>query len=118
MITLKDKKVGFISIGRFPHPKAKDIMVISRLVVVPEFQGFGIGLKFMEAIAEIYKNDRVRITTSLKPFVNSLKKSKNWICVRFGRVGVPGTNSKIYNKNQDCSVSYNRITATFEMRKL
>lgn len=117
MLTLKDKKVGFISIGRFAHPIAKDIMTISRLVIIPEFQGFGIGSKFMTAISNIYKSERVRITTSLKPFILALKKNNQWKCVRFGRVGTPGESSKIYNKNKDCAVSYNRITATFERIK-
>lgn len=75
-----------MSISKFPHPIAKDIMNINRLVIVPEFQGFGIGEKFMNEISFLYKENRVRITTSLKSFIISLKKSKNWKCVRFGRV--------------------------------
>ena len=113
-INLNDKKVGFASVGRFPHPIAKDIMVIQRLVIVPEFQGFGIGIKFMNEISRLYRNDRVRITTSLKSFISSLKKNKDWKCVRFGRVGRPGKSSLIHDRKKDCSVSYDRITATFE----
>lgn len=109
-----DKKVGFIAIARFPHPVAKDIMTISRVVIVPEFQGFGIGLKFMNIIANQYKGNRIRITTSLKPFMIALSKNKNWKCVRSGRVGKPGKNSKIYSQKKDSSVSYDRITATFQ----
>lgn len=114
-ITLKNKKVGFLQIARFPHPQAKDIMTIGRIVIVPEFQGFGIGIKFMNLIADLYKGNRIRITTSLKPFMKALDSNKSWICVRSGRVGEPGKNSKIHNKT-DSSVSYNRITATFQYR--
>lgn len=115
MMSLNDKKVGFICINRFPHPIAKDIMTISRLVIVSEFQGFGIGLKFMNEVANIYKNNRIRITTSLKPFIISLKKNKEWKCVRFGRVG-SGSGS-IHNKKNVDNFSFNRITATFERVK-
>jgi predicted acetyltransferase len=111
---LNDKKVGFMSIARFPHPQAKDIMTVGRLVIVPEFQGFGVGIKFTNEISELYKGNRIRITTSLKPFIESLNKSNKWKCVRFGRVGNPGKSSSIHNKNKDCSVSRNRITATFQ----
>ena len=89
-------------------------MTIGRLVIVPEFQGFGIGVKFMNEIADLYKSERIRITTSLKPFIESLKRNRNWKCVRFGRVGQPGKSSLIHNRSKDSSVSYNRITATFE----
>lgn len=91
-------------------------MTISRIVIVPEFQGFGIGIKFMNLIADLYKSDRIRITTSLKPFMIALNKSKEWACVRSGRVGEPGKNSRIHNK-KDSSVSYNRITATFQYKR-
>lgn len=91
-------------------------MTISRIVIVPEFQGFGIGIKFMNAIAELYKGNRIRVTTSLKPFMKALNANSKWYCVRSGRVGNPGKSSKIHNKKSDCSVSYNRITATFQYR--
>jgi len=111
-LKLKDKKVGFCSISRFPHPKVKDIMTIGRIVIVPEFQGFGIGIKFISLISEIYaKENRVRITMSLKPFIQALNKHKKWVCVRFGRVARPGKSSKL-NKNK--KVSSSRITATFQ----
>ena len=113
-MTLNNKKVAFLAISRFPHPQAKDIMNISRIVVVPEFQGFGIGIKFMNLIADLYKTDRVRITTSLKSFMIALNNNKSWKCVRSGRVGKPGKNSKIYSIKDESSVSYNRITSTFQ----
>lgn len=112
---LNDKRVGFLCIARFPHPKAKDIMTISRIVVVPEFQGFGIGIKFMNLISDLYKGNRIRITTSLKPFMKALNNRKDWFCVRSGRVGKPGKNSMIHAIKKS-SVSYTRITATFQYR--
>lgn len=115
-MTLNSKKVAFLSISRFPHPKAKDIMTIGRLVVVPEFQGFGIGVKFMNEIADIYaKDNRIRITTSLKPFMTNLKKNKNWKCVRYGRVG--GAHDSAIQSEKKGSVSVDRITATFQYIK-
>lgn len=113
LLTLKDKKVGFICINRFPHPIVKNQMTISRLVIVPEFQGFGIGEKFMTVVSDLYKNDRIRITTSLKPFITSLKRSKNWLCVRFGRAMAGKKTTGSIHKYMEGG-SFNRITATFE----
>lgn len=115
-IKLKNKKVGFICIRRFTHPIAKDIMMISRLVVVPEFQGFGIGVKFMESVADLYKGQRIRIITSLKPFIISLQKNKNWKCMRFDRVSGGSSTVNIHSIYKKESTSHNRITATFEYR--
>lgn len=117
-LTLSEKKVGFLSISRFAHPIAKDIMTISRVVIVPEFQGFGLALKFMNEVSSLYKEEnRIRITSSLKSFIEALNRSNNWKCVRFGRVGTPGNSSSIHNKSSSCAVSRNRITATFEMMR-
>ena len=95
-------------------------MTIGRIVVVPEFQGFGLGVKFINEIAKLYiKNHRVRITTSLKPYIKALNKHKNWKCVRYGRVGNPGKTSSLgKGKNRreinhlypQKNVSSNRIT--------
>lgn len=117
-LTLSNKKVGFLSIGRFAHPIAKDIMTISRIVIVPEFQGHGLAIKFMNEVSCLYKEEnRIRITSSLKSFIEALNRNKNWKCVRFGRVGRTGESSAIHNKSSHCSVSRNRITATFEMKR-
>ena len=113
-LKLNNKKVGFCSIGRFCHPIVRDIMKIQRLVVVPEFQGFGIGLKFMNEISNLYETDRIRIITSLKPFIKTLSKNRDWKCLRFSRVSDGGKHA---SKSIQKSLSNNRITATFEKRQ-
>jgi GNAT superfamily N-acetyltransferase len=116
-LTINEKRAGFICIARFPHPIAKDIMTISRVVIIPEFQGFGVGVKFMNEIADLYKENRIRITTSLKPFINALNKNNYWKCVRFGRVGNVGVSSILHSKARKNKTSANRITATFQKIK-
>lgn len=115
-MTLNNKKVGFLSIGKFAHPKAKDIFVIQRIVIIPEFQGFGLSKLFMNEIALLYPNNRIRITTSLKPFISFLTKQKDWVCVRFGRVSSGSGSGTIHNKIKQTH-SANRITATFQFNK-
>lgn len=103
-------------INKFPHPKAKDILRISRIVILPEFQGYGLGIKFMNKIANLYPDNRVRIITSLKPFIQALDKNKNWVCKHFGRLSKGSKSGGIHNKNVKNSTSNNRITATFEYK--
>ncbi|GGH14677.1 hypothetical protein GCM10007036_14180 [Alsobacter metallidurans] len=39
----QDRPIAFSSVRYFPHPHAKDIMMGHRLVVLPDFQGLGLG---------------------------------------------------------------------------
>jgi hypothetical protein len=66
----------------------------------------------MNEIAKMYHPNRVHIVTSLKPFIKSLDKNKNWKCCRYGRVS-KGSGS-IHNKKVVDSSSNARATATFE----
>jgi hypothetical protein len=102
------------------HPSAKNISMISRIVILPEYQGFGLALKFMKIICQIYNKsgERMRIVTSLKPFIEALKRNNDWILKRFDRIssgsGSGSGSGSIHNKAKQTSFSNNRITASFE----
>ena len=106
--------VGFISIIHFPHPKIKNMKKVHRLVILPEYQGIGLGVKLLNEIANIYKKQKFRfaITTSSPSLINTLKKSSSWKCVRFSRVGKQSTSSTVGKM----VLSGNRYTATFEIK--
>lgn len=79
--------------------------MIHRLVVLPDYQGIGIGIKFLNEISNIYnqKGWKVRIITSSPSLSNGLIKNKNWILYHKGR--------KISDKQRKTSV--NRISFSF-----
>lgn len=108
----KDVNVGFIAILHFPHPSNSKLKRISRVVIKPEWQGIGIGIKFMNAVSEIYSKDgyKVNILTGLQGFIQGLHRSKTWICTRYGRI------SKNKNVSFQKTDSLNRITATFSYK--
>lgn len=107
---VNDEIAGFISVLHFPHPKVKNMKKVHRLVVLPDYQGLGIGGKMLNEIAKIYCNQKNRfsIVTSQPNLVNKLKKSKEWICKSFGR-----------NKPHEGKVtsgSESRVTVSFEYK--
>ena len=53
----EEVKVGFMSILRFPHPQIKFGWRGHRAVVLPEFQGLGIGNRIIEAVGEMILSD-------------------------------------------------------------
>lgn len=111
--TLNGKLCGYLSVIHFPCPANKNIKKVHRLVVLPDFQGLGIGRYLLEYVGQIYKSKGkdFTITSSNPSLVYSLKKSNRFICDRIGRMKKENsTTTKSFVK----SISKNRITAHFK----
>lgn len=111
--TWNEKPVAFSSVIHFPHAVCSRFKREHRTVVLPDFQGVGIGNKMSELVASYYVKQGYRFisTTSAPSMMLHRAKSKNWRCHRFGRVGKSGKSSTI--KIAD-SLSTKRISAGFE----
>jgi len=111
----ENSPVCFFAVLHFPHPKVSNFKKGHRLVVLPDFQGLGIGHQFSSNIAQLYikKGNRFIITSSTKSLFSQRKNDKRWVVSRFGRVA----NNK---KNKDKSgvlagtVSVNKLTYSYE----
>jgi len=86
---IDDRPAAFVSTSRFPHATVKNMMMLSRIVVIPDFQGIGVAGKMIDSVSDhlFYQGWRVRITTSHPGMIGSLKGSQSWICKRQGRNG-------------------------------
>ena len=84
-----DKIVAFIGVIHFPHPNNKRIKKVTRLVVLPDYQGIGLGVAFLNAVAGFYKDYDFEITTSAKNLIHALNKHTNWRLERYGRSKMP-----------------------------
>jgi GNAT superfamily N-acetyltransferase len=85
---------------------------IHRIVVKPDYQGIGLGSRFMSEIARKYKKEKLRITlvTSSPAFIQGLQHSRNWIMTRKpSRVTHPSPKGVLRGTTSDA-----RLTATFE----
>lgn len=82
-----DKIIGFIGVLHFPHPHNAKIKRVSRLVILPDYQGIGIGTAFLRHVGAIYSDAGFdfRITSSAKNVLHSLNKSPNWKLERYSR---------------------------------
>lgn len=61
---------------------------MSRLVILPDYQGIGLGTRFLSEVARYYTNkgyDFLAIT-SAKNLIYSLNKNKDWKLNRIGQV--------------------------------
>lgn len=78
---------GFTSALTFVHPRVKNTKRGHRTVVLPDFQGVGLGVYLRDFVAEHYRKQGIGyITTTSNPaLVHSMKKSPKWICTAAGR---------------------------------
>ena len=108
--TVNDEIAGFLSVLHFPHPKVKNMKKVHRLVILPDYQGAGFGIKFLNEVGNIYKKQKFRYTivTSAPSLINALKKTNEWNCNHFGR-------NKAHNGVLG-RASEQRITASFELK--
>lgn len=114
--TLNGNLCAFTSMLPFPHPKLKNYWKGHRTVVLPDFQGFGIGLTIRNFAADLMKSEgkEIVMTTSNPAMIASLKKSPLWITTRIGRTSRGGTTGKIQNRCNVKSTSCERITVSFK----
>ena len=106
-----DKPVAFCSVLHFPHPTTKLFKREHRTVVLPDFQGIGIGNRLSEFVASYFtrKGFRFVSTTSAPSMMKHRAKSPLWRCGRLGHAA-PATDSQ----NTHSGTSSRRITAGFE----
>ena len=73
--------IGFLGVLHQPHARNKKIKRVCRLVILPDYQGIGLGTKLLNVIAERYTKlgFDFSIVTSAKNFIYALKKSDKWL---------------------------------------
>lgn len=117
---LNGEMVCHTGVLQFPMQRGKKR--IHRLVVLPDYQGVGIGTAFIRKVAEIVdrKGFEVNLTTTTPALVGALKRDPCWILGRYGRVKNNYTAfEKRYGleyKHLANAVSSNRVTYSFWYR--
>lgn len=80
MYTEENEIIGFCAVIHQPHSYSKNMKRVHRLVILPDWQGMGLGTRFLNEVAEIYKNDGFNfyIVTSAKNMIWALYRSDKW----------------------------------------
>jgi GNAT superfamily N-acetyltransferase len=109
--------------GIIQMPMKKGKKRVHRLVVLPDYQGIGIGTRFIKAVAEMVaqRGFELNLTTTTPALVGALRKDADWTLARFGRVKQDfgefekkyGTLSKKNSHHLLEVKSNNRITYSF-----
>lgn len=108
----KENIIGFCAVIHFPSPTNKKLKHCHRLVILPDYQGIGLGVRFLTEVAKIYKNQGFdfSIITSAKNLMGGLKRRPDWVCQFYGHQhNHKGPLGKMLRKTG----SAKRITASF-----
>lgn len=78
--TMNDKPVAFNAVLPFPHGSIKNGYRMSRTVVLPDYQGLGIGSKITDYLASLYKKEErtMYVKTSNPALWSHRDKSNDW----------------------------------------
>jgi GNAT superfamily N-acetyltransferase len=106
---------GFTSVLHFPHPSSDKIKRGHRTVILPDFQGIGLGVYLRDFVANLYTSQGFQfITTTSNPaLIHSMNKSKKWKLTAKGR-----THFKPNKNNMEgfkkTAAGANRITTSWK----
>jgi ABC-type transporter Mla maintaining outer membrane lipid asymmetry ATPase subunit MlaF len=112
--TIEGQPAAMVAVLPFPHPHLKNVWKGHRTVVLPDFQGIGLGNRLSEHVGDILLAEGKRYTsvTSHPAMIHYRAKSLKWKMTREpSRLASPGKKAKVQN-NQNTSI--NRLTASFE----
>lgn len=91
---------------------AKGRRIVHRLVVLPDFQGLGVGLVLLNAVAVHEANShRISIVTSHPALIRALASHRDWRCARIVTCGLP--HSTVLRRTGKRIGSVGRKTASF-----
>jgi GNAT superfamily N-acetyltransferase len=106
----KNKPIAFIAVVQ-THMKVRYYRV-TRLVVLPDYQGIGVGKKLLNFVAELYASQTkipFYILTSNPQIIRG--DMRNWEVTRFGHASKGHGSTKINDEIRG-SLSRNRITVS------
>lgn len=109
--------VAFLAVLHQPHFQ-RNVKRVSRLVVLPDWQGVGIGGALLDAVAEIYDREGYvfDISTSAKNLIGRLSKSPKWKCKMYDAFRCDSLKSKISNNRRTNTTVRSRRVAVFSYR--
>ena len=75
-----DQVIGYLSTMTMPNGAMKNAWRGHRVVILPDFQGMGVGVRFIEAVAQIHLDEGHRFfsRTSHPRMGNYMGQSKRW----------------------------------------
>ena len=118
---MNDAPVAFSAAMPFPHPVVKNLWKEHRTVVLPDYQGIGIGNRISEEVGEYFlaRGKRYSSVTSHPAMIAHRSKSPKWVMRRKpGRVPVKGKAGKLKTSTDRQTVTFEYVGNPDEIRQM
>lgn len=112
---LQGRSVAYVSYAHLPHSRVVNIMLCSRLVVLPDYQGLGIARALNNYVAALLFScgRRVRLRTAHPAAQAMLSHDAAWRYITVGHTATSGRTSRIPRKYAQRELS-KRVTRAYE----
>jgi ABC-type lipoprotein export system ATPase subunit len=110
LVLWNEQPICFIGVLPFPGVGDEKTRRISRIVVLPDFQGLGLGKNILNYISSLYaKNESIMYIRTMSPALGlALAKDNNWIATS-SNLKIPGADSSGRKMIERPSYSYKYI---------
>lgn len=110
LVLWNEKPIAFIGVLPFPGVGDEKTRRISRIVVLPDFQGLGLGKSILNYISSLYaKDESTMYIRTMQPALGlALAKDKNWIATS-SNLKIPGKDTSGRKIIERPSYSYKYI---------
>lgn len=98
---------AFAGIMHQPHPRVRDIVRVSRLVTLPDWQGLGLAMVLCDALGASYRSagKRLRMYPAHPSLTRSFQRSKTWVQKKdAGDIRPPSRTSTVAMGVRPCAV--------------
>ncbi len=84
MAFVEGQPASFAGVLFRPHPRADDLMGVSRLVTLPDWQGLGIAFRLLDTLGAAYKaiGRRLHMYPAHPALIRSMDRSDAWAMIR------------------------------------
>jgi GNAT superfamily N-acetyltransferase len=81
---IEDRITSFVGILHRPHPKVRDIVGVSRVVTLPDWQGLGLAMVLLDNLGAAYRSigKRLHNYPAHPAFIRTHQRSRNWTQVK------------------------------------
>lgn len=110
VVYVDDTLCGFCSVLHYPHATVSNFKRAHRFVVLPDYQGIGIGHALINYVAQdqLTAGNRFLLVTSAYGLIHMLRRDPDWECFRSGRAMSPTDRRWIHRSSR------NRATTSWE----
>jgi len=117
LMLFNDKPAAFIAILPMPSGTIQNAFRVSRLVVLPDFQGLGIGIKILNIFGSMYKKDNKTLyikTSNPSLFKGMVRNDNNWLLTNQNNNinQIKKTNKKLLEEGKDNGLKLRKESVT------